>query len=173
MVFQDPYSSLNPRHTIGQVIAEPLRVHGLGDAAWIDARVAALLEMVGLPADSVSRYPHEFSGGQRQRIAIARAIAVEPKLIVADEPVSSLDVSIQSQILKLIAELRARLGLSMIFISHDLAVVRHVSDRIAVMKDGVVVEIGAAADVFDRPQHAYTRTLLASIPKLPGVHVTF
>jgi peptide/nickel transport system ATP-binding protein len=169
MVFQDPYSSLNPRHKIGEVIAEPLRVHGLGDSAWIDARVLALLEMVGLPADAVSRYPHEFSGGQRQRIAIARAIAVEPKLIVADEPVSSLDVSIQSQILKLIAELRARLGLSMIFISHDLGVVRHVSDRIAVMKDGAIVEIGSAADVFDRPQHAYTRALLASIPKLPGV----
>lgn len=173
MVFQDPYSSLNPRHKVRDIIAEPLVVHGAGDAAWIDARVKSLLEMVGLPTESGTRYPHEFSGGQRQRIAIARAIALEPKLIVADEPVSSLDVSIQAQIVRLLAELRARLGLSMIFISHDLGVVRHVSDRIAVMKNGVVVETGAAADVFERPQHAYTRALLAAIPKLPGVHVTF
>jgi ABC-type glutathione transport system ATPase component len=166
MVFQDPFGSLNPRHTIGHILAEPLIVHG-ADRATIRARVGELLAMVGLPAASVARYPHEFSGGQRQRIAIARALALKPKLIIADEPVSALDVSIQSQIINLISELREQLGLSMIFISHDLSVVRHVSSRVAVMKAGAVVEMGPADSVFTRPQHAYTQALLAAIPKMP------
>src|SRR5207247_1339992 len=127
MVFQDPFSSLNPRHKVGHILAEPLIVHGLKDRAALKKRVDELLATVGLPAASIARYPHEFSGGQRQRIAIARALALKPKLIVADEPVSALDVSIQSQIINLIADLRSELGLSMIFISHDLSVVRHVS----------------------------------------------
>jgi ABC-type oligopeptide transport system ATPase subunit len=168
MVFQDPFSSLNPRHRIGHILAEPLIVHGLMDRAGIKARVSGLLTMVGLAAASVERYPHEFSGGQRQRIAIARALALSPKLIIADEPVSALDVSIQSQIINLIADLRAQLGLSVIFISHDLSVVRHVSDRIAVMKAGSIVEMGSAETIFDHPQHAYTQTLLAAIPKIPA-----
>jgi ABC-type oligopeptide transport system ATPase subunit len=165
MVFQDPFGSLNPRHRVATIVAEPLVVHGMGDR---EARVAELLAAVGLPPDAGARYPHEFSGGQRQRIAIARALALRPQLVIADEPVSALDVSIQSQIINLIADLKAKFGLSMIFISHDLSVIRHVSDRIAVMKDGVFVETGAAADVFARPDHPYTRTLLAAIPKLSG-----
>lgn len=168
MVFQDPFSSLNPRHRVGHILAEPLIVHRLADSAGIKARVSELLSMVGLPASAVERYPHEFSGGQRQRIAIARALALSPKLIIADEPVSALDVSIQSQIINLIADLRAQLGLSVIFISHDLSVVRHVSDRIAVMKAGAIIEMGSAEAVFTNPQHAYTRTLLAAIPKIPA-----
>jgi ABC-type glutathione transport system ATPase component len=168
MVFQDPFGSLNPRHRVGHILAEPLIVHGLMDRAAIRIRVSELLATVKLPAVSVERYPHEFSGGQRQRIAIARALALKPKLIIADEPVSALDVSIQSQIINLIADLRAELGLSMIFISHDLSVVRHVSDRIAVMKAGAMVEVGPTETVFTRPQHAYTQTLLAAIPRLPG-----
>jgi ABC-type oligopeptide transport system ATPase subunit len=167
MVFQDPFSSLNPRHRIGHILAEPLIVHGLMDRALIKMRVDELLATVGLPAGSVERYPHEFSGGQRQRIAIARALALKPKLIIADEPVSALDVSIQSQIINLIADLRAELGLSMIFISHDLSVVRHVANRIAVMKAGAMVEVGSTEAVFTRPQHAYTQTLLAAIPRIP------
>ena len=168
MVFQDPFGSLNPRHRVGHILAEPLIVHGLlPEAGARESRVAALLAMVGLPPDAGARYPHEFSGGQRQRIAIARALALEPGLIVADEPVSALDVSIQSQIINLIGELRARLGLSMIFISHDLSVVRHVSDRIAVMKDGVFVELDEARTVFDQPKHPYTKALLAAVPKTP------
>ncbi len=166
MVFRDPFGSLNPRHTIGHILAEPLIVQG-ADRAAIKMRVGELLAMVGLPAASVARYPHEFSGGQRQRIAIARALALKPKLIIADEPVSALDVSIQSQIINLIADLREQLGLSMIFISHDLSVVRHVSNRIAVMKAGAIVEVGPAEDVFAHPQHVYTQTLLASVPKIP------
>ncbi len=166
MVFQDPFGSLNPRHTVGHILAEPLIVHGT-DRAGIKTRVGELLATVGLPAASVARYPHEFSGGQRQRIAIARALALKPKLIIADEPVSALDVSIQSQIINLITELRQQFGLSMIFISHDLSVVRHVSSRIAVMKAGALVEVGSADRVFSRPQHAYTRALLAAIPKFP------
>jgi ABC-type oligopeptide transport system ATPase subunit len=167
MVFQDPFGSLNPRHRVGHILAEPLIVHGLADRGAIKKRVGELLATVGLPAASVERYPHEFSGGQRQRIAIARALALKPKLIIADEPVSALDVSIQSQIINLIADLRAELGLSMIFISHDLSVVRHVSDRIAVMRAGALVEVGPAETVFTRPQHGYTRALVAAIPRLP------
>ncbi len=164
VVFQDPFGSLNPRHRVGEIIGEPLEVHGVGDRASRAARVAELLSIVGLPADADRRYPHEFSGGQRQRIAIARALALEPKLLVADEPVSALDVSIQSQIINLLAELRQRLGLAMLFISHDLSVIRHVSDRIAVMYLGRIVEIGPANDVFERPAHPYTQALLSAIP---------
>ncbi|MGQ0662169.1 MAG: ABC transporter ATP-binding protein [Pseudomonadota bacterium] len=164
IVFQDPFGSLNPRHKVSTIIGEPLAIHGGGDAK---ARVKELLEMVGLTADAATRYPHEFSGGQRQRIAIARALALAPKLLVADEPVSSLDVSIQSQIINLIADLRVRLQLSLIFISHDLSVIRHVSDRIAVMYLGKIVEIAAAADLFETPAHPYTRALLSAIPR-PG-----
>ncbi len=164
IVFQDPFGSLNPRHRVSTIVGEPIVVHGAGDTK---ARLREMLELVGLPPDAGTRFPHEFSGGQRQRIAIARALALHPKLLVADEPVSALDVSIQSQIINLIADLRARLGLSMIFISHDLSVIRHVSDRIAVMYFGKIVEIGRAADVFERPAHPYTRALLSAIPK-PG-----
>jgi peptide/nickel transport system ATP-binding protein len=167
MVFQDPFGSLNPRHGVGRIVAEPLVVHGLGDR---ERRVTTLLAMVGLPADSPTRYPHEFSGGQRQRIAIARALALSPRLLIADEPVSALDVSIQSQIINLIAELRRSLGLTLVFISHDLSVVRHVCDRIAVMYFGRLVEIGPAAQVFDAPAHPYTRALLSSVPRVPGGH---
>jgi ABC-type oligopeptide transport system ATPase subunit len=165
MVFQDPFGSLNPRQSVGAIIGEPLQVHGIGNRP---ARVAELLDLVGLPQDAASRYPHEFSGGQRQRIAIARALALNPRLIIADEPVSALDVSIQSQILNLISDLRARLGLSMIFISHDLSVIKHVSDRIAVMHFGKIVEIGPTQDVLAAPQHAYTQALFAAIPNPPG-----
>jgi ABC-type oligopeptide transport system ATPase subunit len=163
MVFQDPFGSLNPRHKVGSIIGEPLVVHGL---PGVDARVSELLALVGLPESAKVRYPHEFSGGQRQRIAIARALALNPRLIIADEPVSALDVSIQSQIINLIADLKARLGLAMIFISHDLSVIRHVSDRVAVMQNGVFVETGPTEAIFAAPQHAYTRMLMAAIPRL-------
>ena len=166
VVFQDPFGSLNPRHRVGEIVGEPLVVHRVGDRASRAARVGELLDLVGLPPDAARRYPHEFSGGQRQRIAIARALALEPRLLVADEPVSALDVSIQSQIINLLAELRARLGLAMIFISHDLSVIRHVSDRIAVMYLGRLVEIGPADAVFDAPAHPYTRALLSAVPQV-------
>ncbi|WP_372424822.1 ABC transporter ATP-binding protein [Salinarimonas chemoclinalis] len=162
MIFQDPFGSLNPRHTVGTIVGEPLVVHGVPGGR---ARVAELLDLVGLPADAAARYPHEFSGGQRQRIAIARALALDPALIIADEPVSALDVSIQSQIINLIVALRARLGLSMIFISHDLSVVRHVSDRVGVMYFGKLVELAPADRLFADPRHPYTRALLASVPR--------
>ncbi len=165
IVFQDPYASLDPRMRIGDTLEEPLLIHRLGRRAERRARVAELLEMVGLPADAAGRYPHEFSGGQRQRIGIARAIAVNPKLAIADEPVSALDVSIQSQILNLLVELRERLALSMLFISHDLAVVRYISDRVAVMYLGEIVEFGDATAVYERPAHPYTKALLSAIPQ--------
>ncbi|MEA5501810.1 oligopeptide/dipeptide ABC transporter ATP-binding protein [Halotia wernerae UHCC 0503] len=165
MIFQDPFGSLNPRHKIGTIVGEPLAVHGIGGGR---ARVGELLDLVGLGAEAATRFPHEFSGGQRQRIAIARALALSPKLIVADEPVSALDVSIQSQIINLIVDLRARLGLSMLFVSHDLSVVRHVCDRVAVMYLGRIVEIGPTERIFAAPRHPYTQALLSAIPRPPG-----
>ena len=164
MVFQDPFTSLDPRQTVHAIVGEPLRVHdGLRGAA-LEQRVAELLGLVGLDRRVTSRYAYEFSGGQRQRIAVARALAPNPRLLVCDEPVSSLDVSTQSQVINLLAELQHELGLSYLFISHDLAIVRHVSHRIAVMYLGRIVEIGDVADVYERPAHPYTRALLAAIP---------
>jgi oligopeptide/dipeptide ABC transporter ATP-binding protein len=164
IVFQDPYASLDPRMTVERTVAEPLDIHRVGTRAERRRAVAELLAMVGLDEDAGRRYPHEFSGGQRQRIGIARAIALRPKLLVLDEPVSALDVSIQSQILNLLMELKARLKLSYIFISHDLAVIEHVSDRVAVMYHGQFIETGAAEDVLRAPLHPYTEALLSAIP---------
>jgi oligopeptide/dipeptide ABC transporter ATP-binding protein len=164
MVFQDPYSSLNPKITIGQIVGEPLEVHDGIRGRERQARVAELLVQVGLGAEMVDRYPHEFSGGQRQRIAIARALALRPRLVVCDEPISSLDVSTQSQVINLLAELQERLGLAYLFIAHDLSVVRHISHRIAVMYLGQFVELGAAEEVYSRPAHPYTAALLSAIP---------
>ncbi|MEI6862494.1 MAG: ATP-binding cassette domain-containing protein, partial [Verrucomicrobiota bacterium] len=155
MVFQDPFASLNPRLTVFSTLAEPLRVHHVCPPADVTTRVAELMTLVGLPPAAVQKYPHEFSGGQRQRIAIARALALRPKVIIADEPVSALDVSIQAQILNLLAGLVRQMGLSLVFIAHDLSVVKHISDRIAVMYLGKIVELGPAADVIERPLHPY------------------
>jgi peptide/nickel transport system ATP-binding protein len=164
IIFQDPYASLNPRMTVGQILAEPLTLHDLVPTPRRSARVEELLHLVGLDRRSARRYPHEFSGGQRQRIAIARALAVEPRLIICDEPVSALDVSIRSQILNLLSDLQSRLGLAYIFVSHDLAVVKHIADRVAVMNLGCIVEEADTASLFAAPRHPYTRALLSAIP---------
>jgi len=164
IVFQDPYSSLDPRLPVGRSVEEPLNAHGIDTRRGRRARVSALLDEVGFDPDLANRYPHEFSGGQRQRIAIARAIALRPKLVVCDEPVSALDVSIQAQILNLLKDLQRDLGLTYLFISHDLAVVRTMCDRVAVMRDGRIVETGAAEDVYTHPTHPYTIELLESVP---------
>ncbi|MGH1483165.1 MAG: ABC transporter ATP-binding protein [Geminicoccales bacterium] len=169
MVFQDPFASLDPRFKISDTIEEPLIIHGLGDKRERRAKVSELLGMVGLGTEAASRYPHEFSGGQRQRIGIARALAVEPKLVIADEPVSALDVSIQSQILNLLVDLRDRFDLSFLFISHDLAVVRYISDRIAVMYLGQIVEFGDADVIYREAAHPYTEALISAVPEpTPG-----
>ncbi len=164
MVFQDPFSSLNPRQTIGQSLAGPLKLHGITSRSERADRVAEMLRKVGLNTDAAGRHPHEFSGGQRQRICIARALIVDPKLVVCDEPVSALDVSIRAQIINLLLELKDELGVALLMISHDLGVVEHMSDRIAVMYLGKIVEEGGWRDIFAAPAHPYTRTLIASIP---------
>ncbi len=172
IIFQDPAGSLNPRIRIGSAIAEPIQVHRLAPPppppttrATVSAMVGDLLERVGLPRDAAARYPHEFSGGQRQRIAIARALASKPRLIVCDEPTSALDVSVQAQILNLLGDLRRDFGLSLLFISHDMAVIRHMCERVAVMKDGRLIESGTCTQVMNQPEHAYTRELLAAVPR--------
>ena len=168
MIFQDPYASLNPRIRVGAALREPLDLHGVGAPAERRAEVRALLARVGLPPDAGARYPHEFSGGQRQRIGIARAIATRPSLVVADEPLSALDVSIQAQVLDLLRGLQEQLGLAYLFIAHDLALVRHLSTRVAVLYLGRIVEAGTRDALFDRPLHPYTRALISAVPQPPG-----
>ena len=164
MIFQDPFGSLNPRHTVGEILATPLAVHGLADRAERRRRVGRIIDRVGLPAAAVDRYPHEFSGGQRQRIGIARALVLEPDLIICDEPVSALDLSIQAQILNLLVDMKAEFGLSYLFISHDLSVVRYFTDRVLVMYLGRIVESAPGADLWARPRHPYTRALIEAVP---------
>jgi ABC-type glutathione transport system ATPase component len=166
MVFQDPYSSLNPRMTVGQTLGEVLRYHRVVPRPRVGDRVRELLDLVGLPARATDQLPRSFSGGQRQRIGIARALALEPKVLIADEPVSALDVSVQANIINLLLDLKESLGLAMLFVSHNMAVVRQISDRLAVMHDGVIVEIGDTDTVFEHPKDDYTRLLLASVPRL-------
>jgi oligopeptide transport system ATP-binding protein len=165
MIFQDPYSSLNPRMSVGQIVEEPLQIHTKQRPVERRERVKWLMDKVGLSRDYIHRYPHEFSGGQRQRIGIARALATNPKIVIADEPVSALDVSIQAQVVNLMQDLQEEFGLSYIFIAHDLSVVRHISSRIAVMYKGEIVEIGDAENIYQHPQHEYSRTLLAAVPR--------
>ena len=165
VIFQDPYESLNSRHTVGRIIEEPMYIHNIGDPASRKAKTMELLAKVGLPESAYFRYPHEFSGGQRQRIGIARAIALEPKLIICDEPVSALDVSIQSQVMNLLMDLQEEMGLAYIFIAHDLAVVRHISDKVAVMYLGKIVEYTDADTIYRNPLHPYTKALISAIPE--------
>lgn len=165
MIFQDPFSSLNPRMTVGDIIAEPMLVNGIEDVSGRRSRVRELLELVQLPSAYMNRFPHAFSGGQRQRIGIARALALNPSLVVADEPVSALDVSVQAQIVNLMLELQSRLALSYLFVAHDLSVVKHVSDRVAVMYVGKIVEEAPTEQLFARPRHPYTEALLSAVPK--------
>jgi peptide/nickel transport system ATP-binding protein len=164
MVFQDPFSSLNPRHSVGRIVGEPLQTHGLASRRETATRVRELLQTVGLPVDAAGRYPHEFSGGQRQRIGVARALALNPDFVVADEPVSALDVSIQAQIINLLENLQEEFDLTYLFIAHDLAVVRHISDRIAVMYLGWIVEVSPAVELYEHPLHPYTISLLSAVP---------
>jgi oligopeptide transport system ATP-binding protein len=164
MIFQDPYASLNPRKRVGQIVADPLKRQGVSSGSELRQRVQELLERVGLQSEHYNRFPHEFSGGQRQRIGIARALALQPKLVIADEPVSALDVSIQAQIINLLDDLQDELGLTYLFVAHDIGVVRHISDRIAVMHNGKIVEEGSADQVCEQPQDDYTKKLLAAVP---------
>ncbi|MEV5043288.1 dipeptide ABC transporter ATP-binding protein [Streptomyces griseoincarnatus] len=166
MIFQDPYSSLNPRQTVGTIIKSPMEVNGINPAGGREKRVRELLELVGLNPEHYNRFPHEFSGGQRQRIGVARALALNPKLIVADEPVSALDVSIQAQVVNLLQKVQEELGIAFLFIAHDLAVVRHFSQRVAVMYLGKVVEVGDRDSIYNRPRHPYTHALLSAVPEV-------
>ncbi|MFF9621642.1 ABC transporter ATP-binding protein [Streptomyces griseosporeus] len=166
MIFQDPYSSLNPRQTVGSIIKSPMEVNGIEPAGGREKKVRELLELVGLNPEHYNRFPHEFSGGQRQRIGVARALALEPKLIVADEPVSALDVSIQAQVVNLLQQVQKELGIAFLFIAHDLAVVRHFSQRVAVMYLGKVVEVGDRDSIYNRPRHPYTHALLSAVPEI-------
>jgi oligopeptide/dipeptide ABC transporter ATP-binding protein len=172
MIFQDPYSSLNPRMTVRQTLGELLRVHNVVPKSGIDARSRELLDLVGLPPSALDAYPRQFSGGQRQRISIARALALEPEILIADEPVSALDVSVQATVLNLLADLRQRLGLTMLFVAHNMAVVRHVCDRVAVMYLGRIVELASGDELFSGARHPYTQALLRAVPRLAPGHVT-